>query len=413
MTNGRTYLSIGDVLTLLRQEFPDVTISKIRFLESQGLVNPERTPSGYRKFYDHDVERLKWVLSQQREHFLPLKVIKGRLEDETTGGDTRQSRGSARTGTATRPAASVGSSGRPGGRSDTGGNGRLGGSGVGTGVATGGASGGGRHAAGTSGTTTSRTSRVIGLDSRAGEVPGKLPGFDRSDGDDRRGAADGGRKTRSETVGASTGTSGSGVARPDARAGVPDRRGLHGAGGGATTTVDPGRHVSGRTGHPSEGPPRADATGEGRTGAPRPGGPGATTSEARSFLRTASGSLTATELAAASGLSQAAIEELEAYGILGGRAIGGVVHYDESEVVVAELAAEFAQFGIEPRHLRLYKHASEREAGFVEQLVLPLLKQRNPEARIRAAEMVADLTRLGQGLREALVRRNLKDLLGG
>ena len=81
MTAGRTYLSIGDVLTLLRQEFPDVTISKIRFLESQGLVNPERTPSGYRKFYDHDVERLRWVLRQQREHFLPLKVIKGRLED--------------------------------------------------------------------------------------------------------------------------------------------------------------------------------------------------------------------------------------------------------------------------------------------------------------------------------------------
>ena len=107
MTAGRTYLSIGDVLTLLRQEFPDVTISKIRFLESQGLVNPERTPSGYRKFYDHDVERLKWVLSQQREHFLPLKVIKGRLEDETGSADTRQSRAAARTGTATRPGASV------------------------------------------------------------------------------------------------------------------------------------------------------------------------------------------------------------------------------------------------------------------------------------------------------------------
>ncbi|HTT87771.1 MAG TPA: MerR family transcriptional regulator, partial [Acidimicrobiales bacterium] len=75
---SRTYLSIGDVLTLLRQEFPDVTISKIRFLESQGLVDPERTPSGYRKFYDQDVDRLRWVLRQQRDQFLPLKVIKGR-----------------------------------------------------------------------------------------------------------------------------------------------------------------------------------------------------------------------------------------------------------------------------------------------------------------------------------------------
>ena len=77
--SNRTYLSIGDVLSLLRQEFPDVTISKIRFLESQGLVNPERSPSGYRKFYSHDVERLRWVLRQQREHFLPLKVIRDRL----------------------------------------------------------------------------------------------------------------------------------------------------------------------------------------------------------------------------------------------------------------------------------------------------------------------------------------------
>src|ERR1700722_9469245 len=77
----RSHLSIGEVLSLLREEFPDVTISKIRFLESQGLVDPERTPSGYRKFYDHDVDRLRWILRQQREHFLPLKVIKGRLSE--------------------------------------------------------------------------------------------------------------------------------------------------------------------------------------------------------------------------------------------------------------------------------------------------------------------------------------------
>jgi hypothetical protein len=119
------------------------------------------------------------------------------------------------------------------------------------------------------------------------------------------------------------------------------------------------------------------------------------------------------ELAAAAGLSEPAIVELESYGILNSKLVGGVAHYDESEVAVARLAAEFAQFGIEPRHLRLYKHSAEREVGFVEQLVLPLLKQRNPEARVRAAEMLADLTRLGQGLRDALVQRNLKDLLGG
>lgn len=74
--------SIGEVLSLLKEEHPDVTISKIRFLESQGLIDPERTPSGYRKFYDDDIDRLRWILTQQRDNFLPLKVIKRRLAEE-------------------------------------------------------------------------------------------------------------------------------------------------------------------------------------------------------------------------------------------------------------------------------------------------------------------------------------------
>jgi DNA-binding transcriptional MerR regulator len=73
--------SIGEVLATLREEFTDITISKIRFLESQGLIDPERTPSGYRKFYTGDVERLRWILRQQKDHFLPLKVIRVRLEE--------------------------------------------------------------------------------------------------------------------------------------------------------------------------------------------------------------------------------------------------------------------------------------------------------------------------------------------
>src|SRR5579859_7930543 len=92
----RAHLSIGEVLSLLREEFPDITISKIRFLESQGLVDPERTPSGYRKFYDDDVERLRWILRQQRELFLPLKVIKGRLP--VAAGDPSTSDDAAGTG---------------------------------------------------------------------------------------------------------------------------------------------------------------------------------------------------------------------------------------------------------------------------------------------------------------------------
>jgi DNA-binding transcriptional MerR regulator len=73
-------MSIGTVLNVLRDEFPEVTISKIRFLESEGLIEPQRTPSGYRKFSSHDVERLGHVLRMQRDHYLPLKVIREHLE---------------------------------------------------------------------------------------------------------------------------------------------------------------------------------------------------------------------------------------------------------------------------------------------------------------------------------------------
>src|SRR3954463_6490122 len=83
--------SIGEVLATLRDEFPDITISKIRFLESQGLIDPERTPSGYRKFRDGDVARLRWILYQQKDNFLPLKVIKARLDEAGPDGSPRRS----------------------------------------------------------------------------------------------------------------------------------------------------------------------------------------------------------------------------------------------------------------------------------------------------------------------------------
>jgi DNA-binding transcriptional MerR regulator len=72
--------SIGSVLNRLKAEFPDVSISKIRFLESEGLVTPQRTPSGYRQFTANDVERLRYVLAAQRDHYLPLKIIKDQLD---------------------------------------------------------------------------------------------------------------------------------------------------------------------------------------------------------------------------------------------------------------------------------------------------------------------------------------------
>ncbi len=71
--------TIGEVINLLRPEFPDITVSKIRFLETKGLVRPDRSASGYRMFSDDDVQRIQYVLSEQRDHYLPLKVIKSKL----------------------------------------------------------------------------------------------------------------------------------------------------------------------------------------------------------------------------------------------------------------------------------------------------------------------------------------------
>lgn len=86
-------LSIGEVINLLRDDFPDVSVSKIRFLESQGLIDPDRSGSGYRQFDGTDVARLRFILQQQRDHFLPLKVIKSKLTlwergEDVSGGTT-------------------------------------------------------------------------------------------------------------------------------------------------------------------------------------------------------------------------------------------------------------------------------------------------------------------------------------
>jgi DNA-binding transcriptional MerR regulator len=89
-TPALTGMSIGAVLDLLRPDFPDVTISKIRFLEAEGLVTPERTGSGYRRFTAYDCARLRFILTAQRDQYLPLKVIKAQL-DAQPGGELPQS----------------------------------------------------------------------------------------------------------------------------------------------------------------------------------------------------------------------------------------------------------------------------------------------------------------------------------
>ncbi len=406
--SGRTYLSIGDVLALLRQEFPDVTISKIRFLESQGLVNPERTPSGYRKFYEHDVERLRWVLRQQREHFLPLKVIKGRLEQEgAEPGDDNGRAGAAVPGYAEPVLAgrAPGPAGpRAAGRELPGFEARP------AEHARGVDTGGGR-AAPSSGASDLGRSRGV-----APSAAATVGAASRSDGSTG--------PSRSTGDGQGTGT----VARASPPAPAPTRPGRD-------------RVASGTMPGDVRTTPRSTAA---RPGAPEPvkvsggaamgstdlgsrhtrvahagGGAGARTGPAVDERddelvvgALAGATMTIEELAEGSGLEVAAVEQLESYGLLCGRVVGGSSYYDEDDLTVARVAAGLARYGVEARHLRLHKHAAEREAGFIEQIVLPLLKQRNPEARQRANKIVTELTQLGQALREVLLRTTLRDQLG-
>jgi DNA-binding transcriptional MerR regulator len=98
---AQAYLGIGEVLAELRTEFPDISVSKIRFLEAEGLISPARSPSGYRRFGPADLDRLKYILAAQRDQYLPLRVIRERLEHGAAGAQQQQHRAEA-------PAARVG-----------------------------------------------------------------------------------------------------------------------------------------------------------------------------------------------------------------------------------------------------------------------------------------------------------------
>jgi DNA-binding transcriptional MerR regulator len=276
---GSAHLSIGEVLGVLREEFPDVTISKIRFLESQGLIDPERTPSGYRKFYESDVSRLRWILHQQKDNFLPLKVIKERLDhlDEESAPETPA------------PAAND--------------------------------------------------------DSRSRRAPKERA--------PRR------RQARA-------------VERPTPR--TPELPLVDAA---ADTELAPD------TADAKEEPARAREV-----------------------------SLTRRELARASGLSDWQVGELESYGLLTPAShTGGHGLFNDQDLAIARAAAGFAKHGIEARHLRMYKHFADRETALFEQVLVQLLRQRNPQARAKAGDELASLARLGRQLRAALLVQAMRDTL--
>jgi hypothetical protein len=123
-------------------------------------------------------------------------------------------------------------------------------------------------------------------------------------------------------------------------------------------------------------------------------------------------SLSASELATAAGLTERDVEALASFGLISGRAAGREVVYDGEALVVARIVAGFLAQGLEVRHLRMYKLSVDREVGVYEQLVTPLLRQRIPESRERAATRLEELAGLGGDLREALLRQAVRPISG-
>ncbi len=391
MTTERTHLSIGEVLSLLQPEFPDITISKIRFLESQGLLDPERTPSGYRKFHDDDIERLRWILTQQRDHFLPLKVIKDRLAAGDLGAGAPEGvlpLGETSSVGAPEPAAVAASpSGTPSAQAGT-------------------ARRGGTEPARSATSppppaepSTARQPTAPAHSSDNGTAGGAAAAAE-SPAEDHERAESVGRLVEApeqaepaEPAGAQPADAAPAGTDSDSDSAATDTETAPGGGHGkAGRRRHPTRH------QPGEPTPALGAEDEPEAGPDTEPGPALLSLE---------------DLSARSGLTPREIGELEKYGLIHPEHDGPDGGYDEEALVVARLAAGFNRFGIEPRHLRMYKVAAEREAGLFEQLISPLLKQRRPSARQQAVDMLEELAELADDLRAAMVRSALREYLGG
>ncbi len=404
--SSRSYLSIGDVLTLLREEFPDVTISKIRFLESQGLVNPERSPSGYRKFFDHDVERLRWVLRQQREHFLPLKVIRdrladGELDDPSAPAEAQVPPHVVNGKSSVQSMSTVGSIADPQTTADDEAMARI-------------IADASRRAALLPDTSTApRAVQVVARPAAAETLRDvDVSGIDVAVTPDQAAVlADTSESRRAAAV-----TSAGGPVPPQPAPGEQSsaRPASVGPSAASETTTPPTSPASPTSStspmSPASPTPPARPAPPGATAA---AGSAGTTSGGVSNAMVTGASMTAEEICAASGLDADELAGLESFGLVESVSVAGMTTYDEEALAIANLAAAFRVYGIEPRHLRQYRMAVDREMGLIEQVVIPLLRQRNPEARQRALEGAEQLAALGQSMQAALLRVALRHHLRG
>ena len=288
MNMARNYLSIGEVLALLLEEFPEVTISKIRFLESQGLIEPERTASGYRKFSQPEVDRLKFILREQRENYLPLKVIRNRLDGDTSDGMLRNDEITAPRGLGHIPAPRANS--HPAGQN---------------------------HA-------------------RSPEPTQLFPLAD------------------------------------DAQPSQPQQQAQPGL--RAMSVVPPA---------PIEPLEKPD---DKATGA----------FDRREFIEAAS-------------IDESLLVELERFGIIRPRRVGKTELYDEIDMEIILTATKFIALGIDARHLKAWRLAADQELSLFETRIVPMLRQRNPEARQDAMRMLAELIEQGGKLRAAFIAAQARD----
>lgn len=290
MMTDRGYKSIGEVLGLLLEEFPNVTISKIRFLESQGLIEPERTPSGYRKFTDAEIERLRYILREQETNYLPLRVIRDRLDES-------------------------------------------------------------------------------GAIPRDPTSPNSLP-----------------PALRDQTVGD--------VSRELARI---HKLNVPTADDESTEIeIDPVVLAESERLHPAA-----------RRVIPRPA-PAPTVTPLSAPV---GGPVSHEDLIESSGLSDVEIRSLEQFGLIAARQVGGDKFYEAAARDIAVLAKGFLDLGIDIRHLKSWRLAAEKEAALFEQRLMPLLRQKNPDARAQSADILGSLVGLAGDLRRVLVQQAVGQFL--
>ena len=124
------------------------------------------------------------------------------------------------------------------------------------------------------------------------------------------------------------------------------------------------------------------------------------------------GGATDDEVCALAGVDRAFLRELESYGLVASHRVGVLTVYDADAVEAVVAAAGLCRHGLEPRHLRLWRTTVDKEINLIEQLVVPLMRQRNPRARVQASEVAHDIEALGAELRAAMIRAALRDLVG-